>query len=76
MSRCSLSMIIFDEIDNCGLDHDYINAILKAIVNLSSSMKIIFIDRNQETIDALKTIGAEKSVPVTINVMRPASRGE
>lgn len=46
-SRKSLSMLIFDEIDNAGMDNDSLKMILKSILSLSKNLKVIFINRDK-----------------------------
>jgi DNA repair exonuclease SbcCD ATPase subunit len=61
-SSSALSCIFFDEIDNCGLDRNYMQTILKAIVNMTGSIKVVFVNRDKSTIDSIAAICTKKNV--------------
>ena len=65
-SGCSLSCMFFDEIDSSGLDRNYIHTIVKAIVTMSESIKVVFVDRDRTTIDALASAGEKKGLTVPV----------
>jgi hypothetical protein len=58
--------MFFDEIDSSGLDRNYIHTIVKAIVTMSESIKVVFVDRDRTTIDALASAGEKKGLTVPV----------
>jgi DNA repair exonuclease SbcCD ATPase subunit len=69
MSSSALSLMILDEIDNCGLDKENMHVILKAIVNVAASSKVLFINRDDETIQYVIEAGKEKGMEIPVHLM-------
>ena len=75
-SSCALSCLFFDEIDSSGLDRSYIQTIVKAIVKIAGSIKVVFVDRDKTAIEALVVASGKKGLQVPIIEMPDPARRE
>ena len=67
----TLSLLVFDEIDNCGLDRENGSIVIKTIVDaISESLKVMIIDRDATIISTVNADCTALSIDAPFYTMK------